>query len=101
MTGMETRPDSREHEIRTALVGILPDMTADWELDLPSGIRGRTGLIGDLGCESIDIVMFIVAVEERFGQKSLPFETLLMEGDRYVTELSVDDVARFLERELS
>jgi acyl carrier protein len=100
MTDMETRADSREQEIRAALVRILTDMTADWELDLPQGIRGDTGLIGDLGCESIDIVMFIVAVEERFGQKSLPFETLLMEGDRYVTELCVDDVTSFLEREL-
>jgi acyl carrier protein len=100
MSHTETRPDSREHEIRAALVRILTDMTADWELDLPDGVQGSTGLIGDLGCESIDIVMFIVAVEEQFGQKSLPFETLLMEGDRYVTEISVDDVARFLEREL-
>ena len=100
MTDMETRADSREQEIRTALVRILTDMTVDWELDLPHGIRGSTGLIGDLGCESIDIVMFIVAVEERFGQKSLPFESLLMEGDRYVTELSVDQVTSFLEREL-
>jgi acyl carrier protein len=100
MTDIETRPDSREQQIRDALVRILTDMTADWELDLPDGIGGGTELIGDLGCESIDIVMFIVAVEERFGQKSLPFETLLMEGDRYVTELSVDDVTAFLEREL-
>jgi acyl carrier protein len=100
MTNLETRPEAREHQIREALVKILTDMTADWELDLPDGIRGSTGLIGDLGCESIDIVMFIVAVEQRFGQKSLPFETLLMEGDRYVTDLSVDDVTSFLEREL-
>jgi acyl carrier protein len=100
MTDIEARADSREQEIRAALVQILTDMTADWELDLPHGIRGDTGLIGDLGCESIDIVMFIVAVEERFGHKSLPFETLLMEGDRYVTDLSVDDTTSFLVREL-
>jgi acyl carrier protein len=98
---MEARLESREQEIRDELISILGDMTADWELDLPDGINGATGLIGDLGCESIDIVMFIVAVEERFGRKGLPFEALLMEDDRYVTELSVDDVTAFLARELT
>jgi acyl carrier protein len=97
---MEARLESREPEIREELIGILQEITQEWELDLPGGIRGSTGLIGDLGCESIDIVMFIVAVEERFGRKGLPFELLLMREDRYVEELSVDEVAEFLAREL-
>jgi acyl carrier protein len=97
---MDTRPESRQHEIRQEITRILREMTADWELDLPDGIRGSTGLITDLGCESIDIVMFIVAIEERFGRKGLPFESLLMNDDRYVGELTVDDVTGFLAREL-
>src|SRR4051794_23222888 len=97
---MDARLGSREQEIRSELISILENITQDWGLDLHSGIAGSTGLMGDLGFESIDIVMFIVAIETRFAQKGLPFETLLMRDERYVEELSVDDVTAFLVREL-
>lgn len=97
---MDTRLELREQEIRSELIKILENITDDWGLDLQSDIAGSTGLIGDLGFESIDIVMFIVAIETRFAQKGLPFESLLMRDERYVDELSVDDVTAFLVREL-
>ena len=47
------------------------------------------GQIGDLGFESIDIVQFVVALEENFKRRDMPFEKLLMIDGRYVDELSV------------
>jgi acyl carrier protein len=54
----------------------------------------------DLTMESIDIVMLIVAIEEKFGKKGLPFDTLLMEEGRYVEELKVAQIADFLKTNL-
>lgn len=97
---MELRTSAR-HAIQDEIVQILTDMTQDWDLDLSDGISGSTRLMADLACESMDIVMLIVAIEERFSRKGLPFEKLLMEEDRYISELSVDEVTDFLVRELS
>ena len=87
--------------IQNEIVHILTDITQDWDLDLSDGISGSTRLMADLACESMDIVMLIVAIEERFSRKGLPFETLLMEEGRYISELSVDEVTDFLVSELS
>lgn len=87
--------------VRDDIVQILKEMTQDWDLDLSDGIGGSTRLMADLACESMDIVMLIVAIEERFARKGLPFETLLMREGRYVSELSVNEVTDFLVRELA
>ena len=78
------------------VVGIVADMTADWDLEPSAGIRAETLLIADLCFESIDIVQFVVALEERFGRRGLPFEKLLMADGRYVDDVSVAQVADFL-----
>jgi acyl carrier protein len=78
------------------VVRIVSDMTTDWDLDLSGGIGPETLLIADLAFESIDVVQFVVALEERFGRRNLPFEKLLMVDGRYVDDLSVAQVADFL-----
>jgi acyl carrier protein len=78
------------------VVRIVSDMTADWDLELSGGIRPETLLIADLSFESIDVVQFVVALEERFGRRGLPFEKLLMVDGRYVDDLSVFQVVGFL-----
>ena len=60
------------------VVSILEDITGDWDLDLSGGIGPETRLIADLGFESIDVVQFVVAIEQRFQRRDLPFEQLLM-----------------------
>jgi acyl carrier protein len=75
-------------------------MTSDWDQDY-GPIRPETRLMSDLTCESIDIVQFVVAVEERFQCRHLPFEQLLMIDGRYVDDLSVDDVVNFLDAHLN
>jgi acyl carrier protein len=78
------------------VVLILSEMTSDWDLDFSGGIGPQTLLIADLAFESIDVVQLVVALEERFGRRDLPFEQLLMSDGRYVDDLSVAQVVDFL-----
>jgi len=78
------------------LVGLLESLTRDWELDPGCRITPESRLMGDIGAESIDIVMLIVAIEEHFEHPGLPFEDLLMVDGRYVEDLTVDEIAGFL-----
>ncbi len=83
------------------IVELLEDMIVDWDNDFEDAIGPDTRLVADLSFESIDIVQFIVAIEERFRCKGLPFEEFLMIDGRYVDEIKVSDVAAFLHRYLS
>src|SRR5207245_1392800 len=63
--------------IAATVVEVLRDMTSDWDLELSGGIGLGSQLVNDLGCESLDIVMLIVALEGRFGRSQLPWGDLL------------------------
>jgi acyl carrier protein len=82
------------------VVHILEEMTSDWDTGFSGGIGAETCLVADLGCESIDVVQFVVAIEERFQRRDFPIETLLMVEDRYVDDLRVSDVVAFLDKHL-
>lgn len=98
MTGNEAH--GREELLRD-LAGILKDLTGDWDTEFSGAIGADTRLIGDLAFESIDVVQLIVAVEERYGRRDLPFEELLMVDGRYVDEITVGEMADFLHRRLA
>jgi acyl carrier protein len=95
---MEKSLDSGE--ILTNLVEILGDITQDWDTELSGKIGADTSLMTDLTFESIDVVMLIVAIEERFGKTGLPFDELLMIDGRYVDDLRVSELVSFLETHL-
>lgn len=78
------------------IVEALEDMTSDWDLDLAEGIGRETRLIRDLSFESVDIVELVVAIEQAYNQRNIPFEKLLMVDGRYVDDLSVGQVADFV-----
>lgn len=82
------------------VITILEEMTSDWDLDYDGRISPETCLIRDLTCESIDIVQFVVAIEECFERRDLPFELLLMSNGRYIETLTVNDVVNFLDANL-
>ncbi|HEU4402785.1 MAG TPA: acyl carrier protein [Candidatus Polarisedimenticolia bacterium] len=86
--------------IVTGVVEILEGMTGDWDTGFSGRIGADTSLMRDLTFESIDLVMLIVSIEERFGKKGLPFEQLLMVDGRYVDDLKVTEIAAFLEKHL-
>ncbi len=83
-------------QLQADIAGILESMTADWDTSFAGGVGPQTRLIGDLSFESIDVVQFIVALEEHFNRRDFPFEQLLMKDGRYVEELTVGEVVEFL-----
>jgi acyl carrier protein len=82
--------------IQNTVVEILGEMTREWDTGYSGSIGPDTLLMKDLTFESIDIVMLIVAIEERFGKKGMPFDNLLMVEGRYVEDLKVSEIAGFL-----
>jgi len=88
-------------DILNKLTSILEDMTSDWELDYSGGINPDTKLIGDLSFESIEIVQLMVAIEQQFEIKNLTSEKLLMRDGKYVPELTVSEIANFLNEEIN
>ncbi len=88
-------------QILANLVEILEDITQDWDTELSGKIGAETSLMNDLTFESIDVVMLIVAIEERFKKTGLPFDELLMIDGRYVDDLRVSELVGFLETHLN
>lgn len=83
------------------IIQILEHMTSDWDMEFTGPIGPDTRLIADLAFESIDVVQFIVAIEERFQRRGLPFEELLMVDGRYVDEIKVAGTVDFLAHHLN
>lgn len=100
MTQVETPADRGTTDIQATLVGILENMTQDWDLELDAAIGSDTRLMEDLAFESIDVVQLAVSIEQAFGTKGLPFENLFMRDGEYVDDLRVGDVVAFLETNL-
>ena len=80
------------------LITLLEDFTQDWDTEPDAAMNGDTRLLADLGFESIDIIQFTVALEETFGLRKVPFDQLLMQDGRYVDDLSLRQIATFLQR---
>ena len=82
------------------LIKILEDMSSDWDLDYSDGIHGDTRLVADLLFESIEVVQLLVAIEQHFNMKNLPTEKLLMRDGKYVQDLTVSEIANFMDEEM-
>lgn len=82
------------------LTELLLDFTQDWGTELEGGITRSTKLLADLGFESIDVIQLVVAIEQHFSTRKLPFEQLLMSNGRYVDDLSVGQISDFLSAQL-
>ena len=92
---------SGNESILADVVEILKNMTSEWDVSLDGPMGAETKLIADLGFESIDVVQFIVAIQEKYKRRDLPFEQLVMVDGRYVDEITVNDTASFLQRHLN
>ena len=91
----------QEGAILEKILQILKRMTGDWDTGFTGDIGLDTYLVADLNCESLDIVQFVVAIEEYFRRRDLPMEKLLMVDGRYVDDLRVKDVVSFLYNNLN
>ena len=92
-----TRQVLDEAAAEAEVIELLGQVIA-WELDLQEPVGADTLLIADLGFQSLDVVMLMVAIRGRYQRDDLPFDEILIEGGEYVTDLSVHDLARFIER---
>ena len=81
--------------IEQTLIEIVQDLIQDWGLDLDDGILGQTKLAADLEFASVDIIQLCVAIEQHYNQK-IGFQDLLMVDGRYVSDLSISEIAGFL-----
>jgi acyl carrier protein len=79
-------------------IEMLQELTSDWDTDLESQISPTTSIVSDLGFESLDVVYLVTAIEQRYGRRDLPFEKLLMVDGRYVDDLTVTQIAAFLQK---
>lgn len=85
-----------QNTIEDGIVELLNDMVLDWDLELEAPISRESRLIEDLGFESIDLVQLVVAIESKFAARGIPYEELIMDDGRYVTEVTVGQLTNFL-----
>ncbi len=85
--------------IEKILAGIVDDLVQDWGIDLNGGITGKTLLVHDLEFASVDIIQLCVAVEEHYNRK-FGFQDLLMKDGSYVSDLSIAQLAVFVDQKL-
>jgi acyl carrier protein len=88
----------KKMEIADRLRATLDSFIEDWGLD--ATITADTKLVEDLEFDSIDVIQFVVAMESAFQSRNLGFQELLMQGGRYVDDLSVGQIEAFLEQRL-
>jgi acyl carrier protein len=81
-------------------IEMLQELTSDWDTDLEGQIGPSTSIVNDLGFESLDVVYLVTAIEQRYGRRDLPFEQLLMVDGRYVDDLTVTQIAAFLQKNI-
>lgn len=97
---MENKNLSKESILQN-IIGILKDMTCDCDMELSGPIGSDTKLIAELEFSSIDIVQFVVAIEQCFKRRGFPFEKLVMTDGRYVDEIKVNEVVDFIYKHLN
>ena len=86
-------------KVETAVIQVLEELVWDWDLD--ATIDAKTKLVADLEFESIDVIQLVVALEEHFRRRNLGFDQLLMVDGRYVDDLAVAEIVRFLSTRLA
>ena len=92
-------PDTIAH-FENETIAILRDLTSDWDTELDGDITRTTSIVGDLAFESIDVVHLVTAIEQHFQRSDIPFEQLLMVDGRYIDDLTVSQIAAFLQRHM-
>ena len=80
------------------VIEVVRTLVQDWGREEP--ITVSTQIVADLGFESIDIIQLLAALEERLQRRNLGFSDLIINGGRYVDDLSISQIAQFLSARL-
>ena len=81
--------------VEQRVIGVIADLTEDWDVDIEGGMTPDTTMVGDVGFASIDFIQMAVAIESEFKTK-LGFQDLLMQGGKYIDDVSVRQIAEFV-----
>jgi acyl carrier protein len=87
--------------IYLTITNLLKKVTQDWDTAYEGEYGPQTKLGSDLGFESIDVVQLVVAIEETYHRRDLPFECLLMKDGRYVDEIDIEGIVDFLDKHIN
>ncbi|MAF66350.1 MAG: acyl carrier protein [Planctomycetes bacterium] len=79
-------------------VEVLKELTEDWDTGFGGAMNAETSIVHELEFESIDVVHLVTALEARYERSDIPFAEMLMVDGRYVEDLTVGQIAVFLER---
>jgi acyl carrier protein len=75
------------------VLALMGELAGDWEYE--GELTAETGLFGDLGFESLELVILGSSLQERYGQ--LPFaEFLTMIGLQGKKDVSIGELVRFV-----
>jgi acyl carrier protein len=86
---------SRE-QVMDDVLHLLNQLSDDWEYT--AAITAQTGLLSDLGFESLELVVLGVSIQEHYGQ-NIPFEEFLADiGERKLEDIFVGDLVEFTHR---
>lgn len=85
--------------VEATVIAVIEDLIQDWGLELDGGVGADTQLVAHLEFASVDIIQLCVALEQAYSRK-LGFQNLLMRDGSYVGDLSVRQIAQFIEQRL-
>jgi acyl carrier protein len=89
-----------DSQIFTDVLDLMKQLADDWEYS--GGVTGETRLLGELGLESLDLVVLGTSIQQRYGR--LPFTEFLAEiGQRPLEErdVSVGELVAFVSKNRS
>lgn len=86
--------------VEATVIAITEDLVQDWGLDLEEPISASTALVEHLEFASVDIIQLCVALEQCYERK-LGFQDLLMQDGSYVSDLTMAQIAAFVQAKLS
>jgi acyl carrier protein len=86
--------------VEERVIGVIADLTKDWDVEIEGGMTSGTSMVGDVDFASIDFIQMAVAIESEFKTK-LGFQDLLMQGGKYVDDVTVRQIAEFVAERLN
>lgn len=92
----ETKVATDAATVERTVIVTLEGLVQDW--DIEDEIGPSTKVVADLGFESIDLIQMVAALERAFKLKGGSLVEMLVEGGRYVDDLTVEEIVRRVER---
>ena len=87
-----------DDQVMEDVLDLLNKLSDDWEYS--GTVTAETGLLTDLGFESLELVVLGVSIQEHYGEQ-IPFEEMLSDiGKRKLPDIYIGDLADFIHKHL-